>query len=247
MKITLLQTDIAWLDVAENARRLGVLLDRNPGADLYILPEMWATGFDVRPTADTLRAGAEGLRAMQRLAAERHCALAGTLPVDADGPVNRFFLVAPDGSAEHYDKHHLFTYGGEDRTYRAGKSRKVVTLGGVRILLQVCYDLRFPVFSRNHGDYDLVLYVANWPASRREAWDILLRARAIENQCYVCGVNRVGTDPACRYSGGTTVVDPRGRILGAVPDDVEGAVTFLPDMEALAAFREKFPVLRDAD
>lgn len=248
MKISLLQTNIAWRDATQNIARAETLMEEHPGADLYVLPEMWATGFDMRPTADTMQAADEGLHAMLRIAAQRNCHIAATLPAGAEGKrFNRFYVVGPEGVCTAYDKRHLFTYGGEQQAYAPGKERVVVEIAGVRILLQICYDLRFPVFSRCRGDYDLILYAANWPASRRAVWDILLQARAIENQCYVCGVNRVGNDPIVAYSGGTAVISPRGKVEAAAPDNEEAVVSFSPDMDGLRAFRRKFPALDDAD
>lgn len=129
---------------------------------------------------------------------------------------NRFYFVSPDGAVRSYDKKHLFTYGGEHHRFTAGRERVVVEFRGVRILLQICYDLRFPVWARNRKDYDVALYVASWPTPRVEAWLALLRARMpSENQCYVAGVNRVGTDPSCEYCGGTLMIDPYGRTVAA--------------------------------
>lgn len=246
MRIALLQTDIKP-DVAANMDEASHMMDTT-AADLYLLPEMWATGFDTSPTDATDAAGREALAWMERTAKERACCVGGSLAVREEGVFrNRFFFVRPDGTAAHYDKRHLFTYGGEPAAYAAGRQRVIVEAGGLRLLLLTCYDLRFPVFSRSAGgDYDVAVYVANWPASRQGAWETLLRARAIENQCYVCGVNRTGTDGACRYAGGSAAVDAYGRTvldLGAAP----GAAAFEPDVEALRRFRHKFPVLADAD
>ena len=174
--------------------------------------------------------------------------MAGSVSIKENGKFyNRFYFVYPDGTYCSYDKRHLFTYGGEHKTFTAGKERVIVTYQGVRILLQICYDLRFPVWSRNRKDYDMVIYVASWPTLRVEVWSALLRARALENQCYVAGVNRVGEDPSCQYSGGTALIDPYGHTLGACKDGEEGEVTADIDMEELERFRQKFPVLDDAD
>ena len=188
------------------------------------------------------------LRWMRRYAQAHDCAVAGSVAVQENGRYyNRFYFVKPDGEVRSYDKKHLFTYGGEDKRFTAGRERVVVEFRGVRVLLQVCYDLRFPVWVRNRKDYDMILYVASWPTSRVEAWLALLRARAIENQCYVAGVNRVGTDPACEYCGGTLMIDPYGQTLAECERDKVCAVTAEVDMEQLEHFRRKFPVLEDAD
>lgn len=248
MKLTLLQTDIAWNDAEANIATAERLMDLAPGADLYVLPEMWATGFDPAPTASTAAAAVRALDWMRHAAAYRRCAVAGSLAVEAEGQMrNRFYFVTPD-DVRHYDKRHLFTYGGETAHYSPGRERVVVDWAGTRILLQVCYDLRFPVFARNRGDYDLLLYVANWPESRQAVWDTLVRARAIENQCYVAAVNRAGSDPACAYAGGTACIDAYGHTVAhAGTDGTEAVVTAETDLERLRRFRAKFPVLADAD
>ena len=247
MRVVILQQDIAWADPAENMRRAEAAIDRRPGADLYVLPEMFATGFATHPEGVAEKADSETLRWMVRKAAACRAAVAGSLAVEDGGRYyNRLYFVHPDGRVETYDKRHLFTYSGEDCHYTRGMRRVVVTFRGVRILLQVCYDLRFPVWSRNRGDYDVALYVANWPVGRIEAWSALLRARAIENQCYVVGVNRVGRDPMADYSGASVIIDPYGRTVAACEDCVSTAEAEL-DMERLTAFRKKFPVLEDGD
>ena len=247
MKVTILQHDIEWANPEKNRQRLEEMIDRKPGADLYVLTEMWSTGFATEPEDIAERDGAS-LLWMQRLARQHDAALAGSIAVEEEGRFyNRLYFVRPDGSFEHYDKRHLFTYGGEDKHFTRGERRVVVEWRGVRLLLEVCYDLRFPVWSRNHGDYDTALYVASWPKSRVEAWSTLLRARAIENQCYVVGVNRIGEDPNCEYCGGSAIIDPYGRTLAECERDKECCAEAELDMEALEAFRKKFPVLRDGD
>ena len=248
MRVVILQQDIAWADPAENVRQAEVAIDRRPGADLYVLPEMFTTGFATHPEGVAEKADSETLRWMVRKAAACRAAVAGSLAVEDGGRYyNRLCFVHPDGRVETYDKRHLFTYSGEDRHYTRGTRRVVVTFRGVRILLQVCYDLRFPVWSRNRGDYDVALYVASWPVGRIEAWSALLRARAIENQCYVVGVNRVGRDPVAEYSGASVVIDPYGRTVATCEDHHVSAAEAVLDLEHLAAFRRKFPVLEDGD
>lgn len=247
MKTVILQRNITWADPTENCRRAEEAMDRNAGADLYVLPEMFSTGFCTRPEGIAERDG-YSLEWMKRQAALRRAAIAGSVATEVEGNYyNRFYFVKPDGEVTHYDKKHLFTYGGEHLRFTPGTERVIVEWMGVRILLQVCYDLRFPVWARNRGDYDMILYVASWPTPRVEAWSALLVARAIENQCYVAGVNRVGTDPSCEYCGGTVVIDPYGKTIASCPRGEECEAMAEVDMEKLAAFREKFPVLNDAD
>jgi predicted amidohydrolase len=208
---------------------------------------MFSTGFCTLPEGI---AESEGLSLdwLKAKAAAMNAAIAGSVATEEQGKYyNRFYFVKPDGSVEYYDKRHLFTYGGEHNHYTAGDKRVVVEWRGVRILLEVCYDLRFPIWSRNRGDYDMIIYVASWPTPRVEAWKALLVARAIENQCYVAGVNRVGDDPNCTYSGGSSIINPYGRHMAICADNCECEVSAEIDMEALEAFREKFPVLKDAD
>lgn len=248
MKVTILQRNIEWANPALNIERANEAIDRNAGSDLYVLPEMFSTGFCTQPEGIAEPSNSDTLRWMQRKAAETHAAIAGSVAIEEQGKYyNRFHFVKPDGSVTYYDKKHLFTYGGEHLRFTAGEERVVVEWCGVRILLEVCYDLRFPIWARNRGDYDMILYVASWPTPRVAAWSALLVARAIENQCYVAGVNRVGTDPACEYCGGSVIIDPYGKVIATCADNTECEATVEIDMQALEAFREKFPVLKDAD
>ena len=250
MKITQIQTDIVWGITAANREALERKINPLSDTDMIVLPEMWSTGFAVRPAeyAEDMER-CESLEWMRRMAHEKDAAIVGSLAVhDVDGTYrNRLFFVMPSGEYEYYDKHHLFSYGGEDKEYTPGQERKTVTWRGVRFLLQICYDLRFPVFSRNRGDYDAIIYVASWPLSRIIPWKVLLSARAIENQCYVIGVNRVGRDPLCEYGGGTLFINPYGTVEASCPDGEEGVMTNTLDLDALLRFRRKFPVLNDAD
>lgn len=248
MKLTILQRNIEWANPAMNVKRADEAIDRNPGADLYVLPEMFSTGFCTHPEGIAESTESDTLQWMKDKASSTGAAIAGSIAVTKDGKYyNRFYFVKPDGSEAHYDKKHLFTFGGEHERFTAGDKRVVVEYKGVRILLEVCYDLRFPVWSRNRGDYDMILYVASWPTVRVAAWKSLLVARAIENQCYVAGVNRVGTDPSNEYSGGSMVIDPYGKIIASCEDGVEMSASAEIDMDMLEAFRAKFPVLNDSD
>ena len=253
MKVTLVQTDIKWSDPSANRQEAERLMMQAERSDLYVLPEMWTTGFATEPECiaeelDNVTGTIVTLRWMRQMAKKYDTAIAGSVAVKThDGTFrNRFYFITPD-SELFYDKRHLFKYGGEDKCYVSGNERTVVEWRGVRFLLQICYDLRFPVFSRNKGDYDAAIYVANWPDSRRRVWDTLLTARAIENQCYVIGVNRIGDDPQCHYDGGTAVIDAYGRTTVQADDNVQQTVTASLDIEKLHVFRQKFPVIADGD
>lgn len=248
MKVTILQCDIEWANPVRNVQKADEAIDRNPESDLYVLPEMFSTGFCTNPEGIAEGADSPTLQWMKRKAAETGAAIAGSIAMEEDGKFyNRFYFVKPDGSVAHYDKRHLFAYGGEQKHYTAGTERVIVEWKGVRILLEVCYDLRFPVWARNRGDYDMMLYVASWPTTRVAVWSALLVARAIENQCYVAGVNRVGSDPVCEYSGASVIIDPYGRTVAACTLNEASEASTEVNMEKLAAFRQKFPVGEDAD
>ena len=248
MKIAIIQNDIVWGNPAANREHVAEILADCEQVDLLVLPEMFSTGFCTQPEGVAEPADNLTLLQMKEWAAQYDCAVAGSVAVEDGGRYyNRFYFVTPNGEPTCYDKHHLFTFGGEDKHFTPGDKRVTVGYMGVRILLQICYDLRFPVFSRNRNDYDLALYVASWPSPRAEAWKALLRARAIENQCFVVGVNRVGNDPACSYSGDSVVLDAYGHTLAACTPGKECVAYAYIDMNELAKFRHKFPVLADGD
>ena len=243
MKITLIQSDIVWADPRANGEKLRKALATDPGAALYVLPEMFSTGFNSIAEENGVTLGL-----MRELAALGNCAIAGSVAVrEGESVYNRFYFVKPDGSEEHYDKHHLFANGGEDKLCVPGCSRKVVEWRGMRFLLLVCFDLRFPVWARNRGDYDAILCVASWPALRRYHWDTLLKARAIENQSYMIGVNRVGSDPSCEYDGGSVILDPWGALLASCPDGSESVCSAEVQLQLVQECRRKFPAQNDAD
>ncbi|MBO4674012.1 MAG: amidohydrolase [Bacteroidaceae bacterium] len=249
MTISLLQNDIVWGDPNANQENIAEILWGLDKSDVYVLPEMFSTGFAVDPHG-IAEQDESSLTWMKEMAAELKGAVCGSVATEVDGNYyNRLYFVKPNGDVVTYDKHHLFTYADEHRHYKRGSERTVVEFRGCRFLLQVCYDLRFPCFSRNNEriPYDCAIYVASWPTSRLAVWDTLLHARAIENQCYVAGVNRIGEDQACQYSGGTLLVDPYGNTAAACPLDEDSAITVELDLQKLRDFRRKFPVLKDAD
>ncbi len=253
MKVTLLQTDIRWAQPDDNIREAQRLLSENEGSDLYVLPEMWSTGFATEPegvAADETDHAA--LEWMLQAANDHHCALCGSLAVRLKDKTFRnrhYFVDGRDGTISFYDKRHLFTHGHEARYYTAGDMRKVVSYGGFRFLLLTCYDLRFPVWSRyaNDNSYDAIILVANWPESRQTAWEVLTRARAIENQCYMIAVNRVGDDQFAHYAGSSCVVDCFGKTLAQCAYNTVEALTVDIDRSELQRRRAKFRVLDDRD
>ena len=250
MKTAIVQHAIRWNQLEWTLQQISSLLDQQSGADLYVLAETFATGFLAEGSAEQAEAQSKEIfQWMQTQAHRLDAAIAGSVATKDDkGQLrNRLFFVRPDGSYDYYDKRHLFAFAGETKEYVGGERRVVIEWRGVRFLLQVCYDLRFPVFSRNHGDYDAAIYVANWPKPRRDVWQTLLKARALENQCFVVGVNIVGSDKACEYVGDSAVINAYGQIIAqCTPGEVETASAEL-DMEQLLRFRKKFPVLQDAD
>ena len=269
MKTTIIQSDIIWADPEANIGKISRAIAGNKESartDLFVLPEMFSTGFATEPEgiAETLDRNSSclSLEWMKGTAREYDCAVAGSIAIfdkEASKYYNRFYFVRPDGKVSFYDKHHLFSYGGEDRHFTQGKERVVVSWRGVNILLQICYDLRFPIFSRNrlssdgNPEFDMILYVANWPVSRVEAWKTLLMARAIENQCYAVGVNRVGKDPSCTYPGTSAIIDPYGNIIAGCKsvrtpeENGEDMASAEIDLHKLSDFRSVFPVLKDTD
>lgn len=243
-RIALVQRDIIWQDIDANLLVLESMLS-GVEADVVVLSEMFQTGFVTEP--HTIADDGRTLRWMQRVAKDNDFAIVGSVVVkEGECYYNRLYFVKPTGEVEHYDKHHLFSVGGEDRHFTAGAKRVVVEWRGVRYLLEICYDLRFPVWSRQRGDYDAIIYTALWPKPRRAVWRTLLQARAIENQAWVVGVNRVGTEPELEYAGDSMVVDHMGRIV--VDAEAKECVEVVEiESEEIARFRARFNVARDAD
>lgn len=243
-RIAIIQRDITWQSVDANLNSIESML-KSVEADVVVLSEMFQTGFVTTP--DDIADDGRTLCWMRRMAKEHDLALVGSAIVyDTGNYYNRMYFVKPTGEVEWYDKHHLFSVGGEDAHFKAGDRRVVVEWRGIRYLLEVCYDLRFPVWSRYCGDYDAIIYSALWPKSRREVWRTLLRARAIENQALVIGVNRIGKEPDLEYSGDSAIIDSLGRVVVDAMDKecIEIAEV---DIEDINHFRERFNVSRDAD
>lgn len=249
--VALAQSPLAWHDPDANRAHFAAQLWPFAGrVDLVVLPEMFTTGFTMEPEQVAEPAGGDTYAWLVAQARILDAAVTGSIACrDGDRHFNRLLWATPDGEVRHYDKRHLFRMAGEQHRYSPGQELVVTHWRGVRCALQVCYDLRFPVWTRRRPsfDYDLLVYVANWPAPRREAWRALLVARAIENQSYVVGVNRIGKDgTGLDYSGDSLAVDPRGRLLadaGATP----GVTLATIDVAASNEFRDRFPAHLDAD
>jgi predicted amidohydrolase len=250
LRISLVQTELHWQDPAANRQMFERLLAPLAGTtDLVVLPEMFTTGFTMAPEGLAEPEQGPTLAWMQLQAQRLGAAVCGSLVTKTpQGYANRLLFVTPDGAEQHYDKRHLFRMVNEHQHYEAGSCRAVIDDRGWRILPSVCYDLRFPVFLRNRSDYDLLLCVANWPAARRHPWRVLLQARAIENLCYVAGVNRVGQDAkGFDYSGDSMLVDFKGQALLDQPPGSSFVETSTLSASALHQFREAFPAWQDAD
>ncbi|NQZ23834.1 MAG: amidohydrolase [Colwellia sp.] len=252
--IAAVQYDIRWLDQQANFNALEKLIKDhftdNAAADLLLLPETFSTGFCInRKDVQEPEDGGTALAWLKKIARQYNCVVAGTVLVShQDKKVNRFYWVFADGTVEHYDKRHLFRLGKEQDYVEQGQSRKIITINGIKILPLVCYDLRFPVWSRNRQDYDLMVNVANWPALRRHVWDTLLQARAMENQAFVVGVNRIGEDGKnTPHSGGTTIINFSGETIVCAADNQQQIISTQLDFSKLEKFKHDFPAFLDAD
>lgn len=249
MKVALIQTHLKWENALENrshlAQKITGFLEQ---VDLIVLPEMFSTGFTMNPKLVAEKMDGETITWLMHLAKAKNCAITGSLVIEENGNYyNRMVFVFPEGKIEYYDKRHLFTLAGEDKEFTAGSEKKIFAYKGWKICLQVCYDLRFPVFSRNVEQYDLLIYVANWPATRANAWNVLLQARAIENMTYVVAVNRIGTDENNNhYNGDSQVIDSIGNFT-LEPHQSEGVYIVELDKEEQERNRKKFAFLNDAD
>jgi predicted amidohydrolase len=250
MKATIVQCGLKWEERDVNIEHISSLLDAAaPGSGIVILPEMFTTGFTMNP--EPLAEGMDGptVRWMKEWAAAGGYALCGSVIIGEEGLFcNRMIFVTPSGDVTFYDKRHLHTMSGEHTVYSRGNKRVVVPYREFSFNLQVCYDLRFPVWSRNRGDTDVIIYSANWPSVRSSVWKALLVARAIENQCYVIGVNRVGVNPdGTSYNGDSVIVGPKGELLTSLEPGAEGVVSAILSREVLDKYREDMPIWRDAD
>jgi len=249
LKIAAIQYNMKWQDVDSNLKTLEEtwLKDLEPDTAIVILPEMFSSGFTMDASLAEQMNGKTVLW-MKNIAHQKQVAICGSIPIIEEGHLrNRFIWVDPNQAVSFYDKRHLFTFGKEDQYYKRGNANKPITFKGWKILPQICYDLRFPVWSRNVDNYDLMIYIASWPNKRTKAWSQLLIARAIENLCFVCGVNRVGVDGNdLSYDGQSVMIDHEGSILGKL--DAEEAILYATlDKTKMITFRNKFGFLEDAD
>jgi len=249
LRISTIQCQLEWENPVANRQRIERMLDPLVSfTDLIILPEMFSTGFSMNPAPLAESMDGETVEWMRQQAVKTQAVITGSLIIQKDEQFfNRLIWIFPDGSLQSYDKRHLFSHAGEDEHYTAGQERTICQWKGWKICPQICYDLRFPVWSRNTVDYDLLIYVANWPIMRRYHWQTLLKARAIENQCYTIGVNRVGMDGNdIPYSGDSMVIDYLGHPIYHI-SDVENVFTTTLDLEKQQNLRNKLKFLKDRD
>ena len=254
LTITLIQADLVWENIDANLLRWEEKINAiSIKTELIVLPEMYSTGFTMNPEKLAETMDGKAVSWMKRIANTKKVIIIGSLAIkEGEHYFNRLIWMLPNGQYSWYDKRHLFAFSGEDNHYTAGNQRLIAQAKGWKINLQICYDLRFPVWTRQQtfegeAEYDLLIYVANWPEKRSHAWKSLLMARAIENQCYVVGVNRVGNDGNGIYhSGDSLVINPLGTILFSEKNK-EKVHTITLKKEDLIAVRNQFPFLKDAD
>lgn len=250
LNIALLQTELVWENPARNREELSKKInDLTDSVDLVVLPEMFTSGFTMNPSHVAESMQGETITWLKTLADQKQVAITGSLVIKENGHFyNRMVFVHPSGKIDQYDKRHTFTFAGEDKVYTAGSKKIIVEYKGWKICPLVCYDLRFPVWSRNSENYDILIYVASWPAVRMVAWDTLLKARAIENMSYCVGVNRVGTDANNHeYSGHSAVYDALGERIDSIPFDIEVLEIVTLKKEDIESKRSKFNFLADQD
>ncbi len=259
LTISLFQSDLVWENPQANRSEFEGKIKSIGQTDLILLPEMFTTGFSMASSRIAERMDGETVQWMKRMAGESKAVICGSLIIEENGNYyNRLIWMRADGTYDCYDKRHLFRMADEDQHFNAGTEKLIVELKGWKICPLICYDLRFPVFSRNRyetdrrtfakAEYDLLIYVANWPSPRASAWSKLLMARAIENQCYVAGLNRIGIDEKqIQYIGGSTVVDPKGETMWEACDGEEEMTSITLELDELNEFRKKFPLGMDAD
>jgi len=248
LKIALVQTTLIWEDPDQNRKLFSEKFDQlTQDVDLIVLPEMFSTGFTMNPQNIPISEGQKTIDWMLQEATKLNAAIVGSILFHEEGRyTNRLFFVQPNGTFAHYDKRHTFTLAGEDKVYQAGNKKLIVEYKGFRICPLICYDLRFPVWARNVENYDVLIYVANWPTPRVAAWDTLLKARAIENMAYCIGVNRCGTDDSgYAYSGHSAIFDCLGTPLAFSNEETVLYATLRKDH--IEQTRNKLKFLEDRD
>ena len=249
MKTALIQTSLSWENPSENRASIQEKINSiSQNIDLIVLPEMFTSGFTMNPKNVAESMNGETILWLKEIAKAKNSAITGSIVIEENGNYyNRLVFIFPSGEIQTYDKRHLFTLAGEDKIYTAGNQKLIVEYKGFKICPLICYDLRFPVFSRNVEEYDLLIYVANWPKPRVNAWDILLKARAVENMSYVIGVNRIGTDANnLEYTGHSQVIDFLGNYIQE-PQETESVFIADVDKEKMLETRKKLAFLNDKD
>lgn len=249
LKISLAQLDLSWENSELNLDKAEKCLIQNTSADLFVFPELFTTGFTMNVKDFGEEMNGKTICRIKDLAVKYKTAICGSVIIKENQQFfNRLVFIKPDSSLIYYDKRHLFRMGEENNYYTSGNSKIIIEYKGFRILPLICYDLRFPVWSRYQGDYDMIIYIANWPAKRRSHWDVLLQARAIENQAFVVGVNRIGKDEnGFKYNGGTQVFDALGNKLIDAKDNVEQIISAEIDLSSIKDTRDNFPAWKDKD
>ena len=250
LNIALLQADLVWENSKKNLKQFEEKIEATKAeVDLFILPEMFTTGFSMNAKKLAESKNGHTLKWMKRIANKKNAAVTGSVIVkEGDNYFNRLYFVFPDTTFKTYDKHHTFTLAKEHETYTAGTERLIVEYKGWKICPLICYDLRFPVWARNTDDYDLLIYVANWPKTRIHAWDVLLQARAIENMAFCAGVNRTGLDGNnYEYTGHTAIYDSLGKALFEEESEMEFTKVITLDKKHLIDTRKKLKFLQDRD
>jgi predicted amidohydrolase len=247
ISVSIIQSDIIWEDRLSNLENYQNKINQIESTDLIVLPEMFTTGFSMNPKDISETMSGETIQWMKTNASKMNSVICGSIIIEEeDKYFNRFIWVNPDGSIHHYDKKHLFSFAGENENYTPGSKKLIIEYKGWKICPLICYDLRFPVWSRNSEDYDLLIYVANWPDKRKLAWKTLLTARAIENQCYVIGVNRIGKDIKNYYSGDSSLINALGETL-YTNSHIEDIYTTTISKYDLDKVRNQLPFLNDKD
>lgn len=251
LTVTSIQSNLVWENAIQNRLNFEhkINAEIKEDVDVIVLPEMFTTGFSMQPKHLAEPMDGDTVTWMQKIAKEKNSAICGSIIIkEQNNYYNRFLFIQPDGNIQHYNKRHLFSLAGEHEYYQNDTNQVIIDYKGWRICPLICYDLRFPVWSRNTQNYDLLIYVANWPKPRINAWNTLLKARAIENMTYVVGLNRVGVDPnGNKYSGNSIVLDALGNELSPLSENNETCITTSLSKKELQTVRQKFNFLNDKD